>query len=85
MNAKPKKDRKRYVTAELPPALYEPLDALREELQDDGVSLTGRQVIGRDGINLAMLAWLIDQPAERRRELIDAGITSFRAKIGQPA
>lgn len=85
MDPKPKRDRKRYLTAELPPALYEPLDELRDDLQDDGISLTGRQVIGRDGINLAMLAWLLDQPAERRRELIAAGISSYRAKVGLPA
>jgi len=66
------------LTAELPPSLSVPLDKLREELQDDGVSLTGRQVIGRDGINLAMLAWLLDQSPERQRELVKEGIASYR-------
>lgn len=78
-----KTKRTKFVSAELPPELHKPLDEFRDELQDDGVSLTGRQVIGRDGINIAMLSWLLDQPAERRRELVEAGIASYRNRIGK--
>lgn len=77
--------RKRTLSVEMPRALYQPLDAFRDKLQDDGVKLSSRQVIGRDGISLAMLSWLLDHPEDQRRKLIDAGIASYRKRVGASA
>ena len=71
--------RPKYVTCVLPEKLYKPADQLKEMLQDEGVTVTGRQVIGRDGIALASFAWLMAQPEAVQRDIVMKGIALLRS------
>ena len=70
--------RPKYVTCVLPPAMAVPLESLKNDLQNKGVSLTGRQVVGRDSIAMAALAYVLSLSPEDQEKLVMAGIEAMR-------
>lgn len=70
--------RPKYVTCVLPPAMAVPLESLKNDLQNKGVSLTGRQVVGRDSIAMAALAYVLSLAPEDQEKLVMAGIEAMR-------
>lgn len=78
--ASPKKIKK-YITFDIPPALVDSVEALKDECQQAGLSLTGRQVIGRDGVAIAALAYLMAMPKAKRVKAVQEGLDFATRKI----
>jgi hypothetical protein len=68
----------KYLTCVLPPVLAAPLEELKITLQNKGVSLNGRQVVGRDSIALASVTYLLSLPADDQEKIVMAGIEIMR-------
>ncbi|CAB5207027.1 hypothetical protein UFOVP184_15 [uncultured Caudovirales phage] len=66
--------RPKYVTCVLPPHMTAPLESLKTDLQNKGVSLTGRQVVGRDSIAMAALAYILSLSETEQEKMVMAGI-----------
>ena len=72
--------RPKYVTCVLPPSMSVPLENLKNDLQNKNVSLTGRQVVGRDSVAMAALAYLLSQTEEEQERMVMVGIDIIRKK-----
>lgn len=70
--------REKHITTKIPSALVGPVDELRDRFQNAGVSIKGRQVIGRDGIAMALLAEATTLPFDEVQTRVLAGIEVLR-------
>lgn len=75
----PRNQRPKYMTCKVPPCLFKDLDELKIDLQNDEIKITSRQVIGKDGIALAAVTYLLSLPREEQKKLILEGIKRYNS------
>lgn len=74
----PPSRRPRYVSVVLPAEIWPRLDILKDAAQDEGLTLSTRQRIGRDGCITALLGWFMTQDYERQITILSEGINSVK-------
>ena len=74
----PPSKRPRYVSVVLPAEIWPRLDILKDAAQDEGLSLSSRQRIGRDGCITALLGWFMTQDYETQITILSQGIESVK-------
>jgi len=80
-----RRPRAKHVSFSIPGQLGEDLEELKYVCQDSGIRITERQVIGRNGIVLAMLARLSELPEKEQFEFVSQGVNRLK-KLGiQPS
>ena len=70
----PPSKRPRYVSVVLPSEIWTKLDILKDYAQDEGITMSSRQRIGRDGCITAVLAWLLELDYEKQIEIMASGV-----------
>lgn len=68
----------RYVNIVLPAEIWPRLDEMKDAAQDEGLSLSSRQRIGRDGVMSGVIAWFLDQDYDKRIEILTEGIEKIK-------
>lgn len=70
----PPSEKTRSVNLIVPPELWRQMDLFKDYAQDRGMTLSSRQRIGRDGLCVAVMAWFVEQPLERKEAIMQEGI-----------
>lgn len=73
----PRSQRPKYMTCKVPPCMFGELESLKEDLQNDEVRVSARQVIGKDGIALAAVSYILSLPRAEQKRIINLGIERY--------
>lgn len=69
----------RYVNIVLPAEIWPRLDLMKDYAQDEGLTLSSRQRIGRDGVISGVIAWFLDQAYADQMSILAEGIEKIKA------
>lgn len=73
--------RPRFVSIKMPREISDVVDNLKELCQNDGVYLSERQLVGRNGVVLAVMANLTTMPEDVQYEFVMKGVERLK-KMG---
>lgn len=76
--------RPRYLTCKIPETLYRDVENLKDILQNEEIKISSRQVIGRDGIALAAVAYLLSLPVNEQKDFVKKGVERLRELTPKP-